>query len=168
MKGRTMQRDTNDFTRRGFLTAGALGACAAIATVADAAEPTADEKANVKIVKDFCAAWAAKDIAKIESLLDDNVAVRWSERADWIKGKATAFERMKGILERPGVEKVELELVETYPRGPLVFNDRWDRTIRNGKMTQHRLASIFFIKGGKIVEWLDYDLPDPKTIRPTP
>ena len=113
-----MQRDTKDFTRRGFLTAGALGACGAIASTArvHAAEPTAEEKANVKIVKDFCAAWAAKDTAKIESLLADDIAVRWSERAEWIKGKANAFERMKGILDRPGVEKVELELVETYPK----------------------------------------------------
>jgi limonene-1,2-epoxide hydrolase len=164
-----MRRDATDVARRRFLATGALGACGALASTArvSAAEPTAEEKANVQIVKDFCAAWAKKDMAKIESLLADNIAVRWSERAPWINGKATAFERIKGIFERPGVEKVELELVETYPRGPLVMNDRWDRTVREGKMSQHRLASIFFIKDGKIAEWLDYDLPDPKTIRPS-
>jgi len=167
-KDGAMPRDAKNPARRRFLTTGALGACGALASTArvNAAAPTAEEQANVRIVKEFCAAWAKKDTAKIESLLADSIAVRWSERAPWINGKATAFERMKGILERPGVERVELELVETYPKGPLVLNDRWDRTVRNGKMSQHRLASIFFVKDGKIVEWLDYDLPDPKTIRP--
>lgn len=164
-----MRKDRGTFTRRGFVTTGALGAFGAIAPTArvEAAVPTAEEQANVQIVKDFCAAWARKDMGKIESLLADNIAVRWSERAPVITGKATAFERIKGIFERPGVEKVELELVETYPKGPLVLNDRWDRTVREGKMSQHRLASIFFVKDGKILEWLDYDLPDPKTIRPS-
>jgi limonene-1,2-epoxide hydrolase len=163
-----MQRDTTDRGRRRLLKTGACGAFAALAwaEAADAAAPTPEETANVQLVKEFCAAWARKDLARIESALAENVAVRWSERSPWINGKAVAFERMKGILERPGVEKVELELVETYPKGPLVLNDRWDRTVRNGKMTQHRLASIFFVKDGRIVEWVDYDLPDPKTIRP--
>jgi limonene-1,2-epoxide hydrolase len=162
-----MKRPITDRSRRKLLQAGAIGACAAFAwPSATEAAATPEETANVKLVKDFCAAWAKKDFATIESALADNVAVRWSERSPWINGKAMAFERMKGIMERQGVSKVELELVETYPKGPLVLNDRWDRTVRDGKMTQHRLASIFFVKDGKIVEWIDYDLPDPKTIRP--
>jgi len=162
MKVRSMDR-----TRRTLLQTGAIGAYAALAwpSRADAAAATPEETANAQLVKDFCAAWARKDLAKIESALADNVSIRWSEKSPWINGKATGFERIKAIFERPGVEKVELELVETYPKGPLVLNDRWDRTVRNGKMTQHRLASIFFVKDGKIVEWIDYDLPDPKTIR---
>jgi limonene-1,2-epoxide hydrolase len=161
-----MKRHITNRSRRRLLQTGAIGAFAALASPSRTEAATPEENANVQVVKDFCAAWAKKDYAKIESSLADNVAIRWSERSPWINGKAAAFDRMKGIIDRQGVEKVELELVETYPKGPLVLNDRWDRTVRDGKMTQHRLASIFFVKDGKIVEWIDYDLPDPKTIRP--
>jgi limonene-1,2-epoxide hydrolase len=159
-----MENETPNVTRRGFLTAGAA-ACAALASNArvEAAEPTAEENANVQIVRDFCAAWPTKNLDKMTSYLAENVTIRWSERMAFINGKATAVERMKRIIDN--AEKVELDLVDVYPKGPLVLNDRWDRTTRQGKKTQHRLSSIFFIKEGKIVEWLDYDMPDPQTIR---
>src|SRR5438105_3334544 len=119
-----MTRKPTNPTRRRLLQSGALGACAALAwpSRTEAAAATPEETANVQLVKDFCAAWAKKDYATIESSLADNVAVRWSEKSPWINGKATAFERMKAIMERQGVQKVELELVETYPKGPLVLN----------------------------------------------
>src|SRR5207247_9251603 len=79
-KGHTMRRDATYVVRRRFLTASAMTAVGTLVstTRADAAEPTAEEKVNVQIVKDFCTAWARKDLAKIESLLADNVAVRWN------------------------------------------------------------------------------------------
>src|ERR1700687_3390817 len=106
-----MPRDRGTFTPRRFVTTGALGPVGAIAPSArvDAAEPTAEERANVQVVQDLCAAWTKKDIGRIESLLADTLAVRWSERVPIITGRTTAFERIKGILQRPGVE---LALVE--------------------------------------------------------
>ena len=54
------QADRSSVNRRAFLGSGAaiLGA-GLVATRVDAAEPTADERANLKIVNDFMAAWTA-------------------------------------------------------------------------------------------------------------
>ena len=74
---------TGSLDRRTFLLAG-LGAAAAtgFAGTAQAAEPTATERANMQLVKDFCAAWpsnrvmqfAEQNSCKIYSRSGDSVS----------------------------------------------------------------------------------------------
>ena len=53
--------------KRRTLLASGLGVAGmlAVGRQADAAEPSAIEKANIQVVKDFCAAWPSHDLEKI-------------------------------------------------------------------------------------------------------
>src|SRR6476661_9327507 len=99
--------------RRGFLATGAgLAALAAFARPAGAAEMTADEKANVKIVTDFCASWPSHDLAKVMAFFADNGAYRMTETMEPAKGKEAVTARVKSIIER--VEK--FAVLDTWAR----------------------------------------------------
>jgi limonene-1,2-epoxide hydrolase len=150
-----MPHATGHLNRRRFLATGALGACAALAsTRAGAAEPTAAEKANIKTVTDFCAAWLTHDSDKVNAFLADNVAMRWSEKAPWTNGRDAAAQKIKALID--GAERVELQLLDTHARGPLVLNERMDKTTKQGKTNSFHLVGIFVVKDGKIAEWSDY------------
>ena len=74
------QRGTD---RRRFLATG-LGAVllAGVGRTAEAAEPSALEKANMQVVKDFCSAWPSHDLEKILSFFADNGAYRMTETTE--------------------------------------------------------------------------------------
>jgi limonene-1,2-epoxide hydrolase len=150
-----MRRAMRNQTRRRFLTTGALGACATLAALrADAAEPTAAERANINTVTDFCAAWLTHDSNKVNAFLADNVAMRWSEKSPWTTGREASAQKIKQLID--GAEKVELQILDTYARGPMVLNERMDKTTKQGKTSSFHLVGIFIVRGGKIAEWLDY------------
>ena len=148
----------NDTTRRGFMTVGVLGAAATLGAVAglEAAEPTAAEKANIKVVNDFCAAWASRDLNKIMSFLAADCAYRMTETRDIIKGRDGVTAAIKGIVDRV----VRFEVLETWARGPMVFNERIDHFTPGPQLPlkSWRGVGVFFMKDGKIAEWQDYTI----------
>ena len=152
-----MRHATRKQTRRRFLATGAIGACATlVAGRAEAAEPTAAEKANIKVVTDFCAAWLTHDSNKVNAFLADNFAMRWSERGMWTVGRDACAAKIKQLID--GAEKVELQLLDTYARGPMVLNERMDKTTKQGKTNSFHLVGIFIVKDGKLTEWSDYGI----------
>jgi limonene-1,2-epoxide hydrolase len=144
-------------SRRTFFTATALGAAATLAPrPLIAAAPSAAEQANIKVVTDFCAAWAGHDLNKVTSYLAEKCAYRVSETADPIKGRDAVTATIKGFLERV----VRFEVLDTYAKGPMVFNERIDHFTPGGQMplkSWHGVG-VFFLKDGKIVEWQDYTI----------
>src|SRR3954471_19856952 len=107
-------------SRRGFLAlGGGLAAIAGFARPAEAAELTADEQANVKLVNDFCAAWPSHDLAKVMAFFADNGAYRMTETMDPAKGHDAVTARVKSIIDR--VDK--FEVLDTFARGPMVINE---------------------------------------------
>lgn len=149
---------TSGSTRRTFISAGALGAAALLATASrsDARDRTAVEKANVKIVDDFCASWVSHDPEKIASFMADDCSTRLSEAQPPAKGRAALIEQLKGLFQR--LERVEIEVVESFVIGPTVLNDRIDYITRGGMRTSVPVAGFFLVKNGKIAEWTDYVL----------
>jgi limonene-1,2-epoxide hydrolase len=145
-------------TRRTFISGGALGAAALLVTASrsDARDRTAAEKANVKIVDDFCASWVSHDPEKIASFMADDCTTRLSETQPPAKGRAALIEQLKGLFQR--LEKVEIEVVESFVIGPTVLNDRIDYITRGGMRTSVPVAGFFLVKNGKIAEWTDYVL----------
>jgi limonene-1,2-epoxide hydrolase len=138
----------------GALLAGGLGARGAMA-----AEMTAEEKANVKVVDDFMQSWAKPDIdaAKLAAFLTDDCVLRMQEDKPAITGKAAAAEAMGKLL----VNDMRFGIVShtTFARGPLVANDRTDWVINKGvKGASFGVAGVFVVRGGKIKEWSDYVL----------
>jgi limonene-1,2-epoxide hydrolase len=140
--------------RRRFLAASSgLAAVAAFSRPAEAAEMTADERANVKVVNDFCAAWPSHDLAKVMAFFADNGAYRMTETMEPAKGKDAVTARVKSIIERV----VKFEVLDTWARGPMVINERIDR-FSGGPLKAWRGVGVFFLKDGKIVEWYDYTI----------
>ena len=83
-----MTFSNREVTRRQAITAAASGTLAAGYPLSlGAAEPTAQEKANIQAVKDFCEAWPAHDVTKIMSYFADNCAYRPLETMETAKGR---------------------------------------------------------------------------------
>ncbi len=133
----------------------ALGAFGALfATPFLAADMTAAEKANVRVVKDFCASWATQDLDKIMSFFAENCAYRVTETAEPVKGREAIRARITPMV--PTVNE-GLRIIDTWARGPMVVHERMDRTISGGMKSWHGVG-VFFLKDGKIAEWYDYTI----------
>jgi limonene-1,2-epoxide hydrolase len=147
----TVARQSN---RRTFMTTGlATLAVVGAAREAGAAEPTSAEKANVKVVNDFCAAWASRDLAKISSFLAEGVAYRATETLQPVKGREAVSNQIKTFL--PNVSK--FDVLDTFARGPMVINERIDH-FTGGPLRSWKGVGVFFLKDGKILEWYDYTI----------
>ena len=144
--------------RRRFLGVTALGAAAAaMPRTATASELTAGEKANVTIVDQMCAVWAAPlDFERIGRYLAADCVFRASETSAPIKGRQAigdALQKMLGAAQR-----AEIQVVQSYARGPIVFNERYDRfTLGERKIDWHGVG-VFYVKDGKIAEWSDFQI----------
>jgi limonene-1,2-epoxide hydrolase len=146
-------------TRRTFVATGALGTVALLmpAHTAEAREWTDAEKANVKIVNDFCGSWAAHDPDKLGSYMADDCVTRLSETQPPARGRSAFVDSLKALFQR--LDKVEIEVRETFAIGPTVLNDRIDYITRQGARNPVRVAGFFLVKNGKIAEWTDYIVP---------
>jgi len=142
------------YTRRTFVTSG-LGAALATGLPgrAAAAEPTAQERANVQVVNDFCAAFSGQNLATITSFLADDGVYRMTETAEPVKGREAIAARLSGIVGRIS----HFDVLDTFARGPMVVNERVDH-FTSGQMRAWHGVGVFFLKDGKIVEWLDYTI----------
>ena len=146
-----MARKGREMDRRVFLTAGAgLVVLVGGAGSAQAAELTAAERANVQLVNDFCAAFPSHDLGRVMAFFAEDGAYRMTETTELAKGRDAVSARVQSILDR--VES--FEVLDTWARGPMVINERIDRL---GNVTWHGVG-VFFIQGGKIVDWYDYTI----------
>ena len=138
-------------TRRQAITA-ALGTLAASYPLSlGAVKPTAQEKANIQVIKDFCEVWRTHDVDKIMSYFADNCAYRPLETMETAKGRGAVENEIQRFVN--SVER--FEILETWARGPMVINQRIDHFTRFQIKAWHG-TGVFFLKDGKIVEWFDY------------
>lgn len=149
-----MTTDNRGVNRRAFVTAG-MGAvmAAGLASRAEAAEPSATEKANMQVVKDFCAAWPSHDLDRILAFFADNGSYRMTETMDPTKGRDALVARIKQIINNV----TQFEILDTWARGPMVVNERIDR-FTNFQLKSWHGVGVFLVKDGKIVEWYDYTI----------
>jgi len=142
-------------TRRTFLALGTAGTAALVLPrTADARDFTAAEKANVQVVNGFCAAWASSDPDKVAAFMAEDCSARLSETQPPTKGRAAFRDTLKNLFQR--VQKVEIEVKETFAIGPTVLNDRIDYITREGNRSPIRVVGFFVVKDGTIAEWTDY------------
>ncbi len=141
--------------RRTVLTAGGIAfAGLGLPRAAGAAEMTPAEKANVKIVNDFCAAWPGHNLDGVMSFFADACVYRVTETMEPNKGKQAVTDRIRIFLDY--VEK--FEVLDTFARGPMVINERRDHFSKGGPLKMWHGVGVFFLKDGKIVEWYDYTI----------
>jgi len=150
-----MKPNREHLTRRKALTATGLGFAAVVGAPrhADAAEWTAGEKTNVELVTNFCAAWPSHDFAKIMSFFADPCSYRVTETQEPYKGRQAVAGRIQSFLDRV----IEFKVIETFAKGPMVFNERVDR-FSGGPLRSWHGVGVFFLKDQKIVEWYDYTI----------
>ena len=153
--------DQREATRRRFLTkvAGGAGAVAMAAlggaNRAEAAEWNEVEKANVKTVNDFCAAWATRDIGRALPFLAADCVYRMTETTPPVNGHDGVIQRLKPTVD--GATLVEFKVLDTAAVGPIVINHRIDRFLTARPFTWEGVG-VFFLKDGKIKEWSDYTI----------
>jgi len=140
--------------RRAFVSAGLGAAAAALAPRRlEAAGPTDTERANMQVVKDFCAAWPSHDLDRIVAFFADNGSYRMTETMEPTKGRDALIARIKLIINNVS----QFEVLDTWARGPMVVNERIDR-FANFQLKSWHGVGVFLIKDGKIVEWYDYTI----------
>jgi len=153
-----MAHDTNDATRRRFLALTGAGLAATFATTVPvvAAEPSAAERTNMKAVTDFCLAFAAHDPDRLMSFFADPCSYRVTETREPIKGFAAVRDQIRDLAKN--VER--FEILDTFARGPMVFNERIDHFAPGGSIPLRSWhgVGVFFLKDGKIVEWQDFTI----------
>ncbi len=141
-------------SRRNALSAAGAGlAWLGSTREAAAADWTPAERANVRVVNDFCAAWPSHDLQKVMSFFADDGAYRMSERQEPSKGRQAVTDKINGFLGNV----VKFEVLETLARGPMVFNERIDH-FQNLNIKSWHGVGVFFLRDGKIVEWYDYTI----------
>ena len=153
------QHPDNLVDRRTVLGSGVgLGALMTLAAAgsAQAAELSDAEKANVKLVGDFCAAWATRDLTKILPFLAEDSSYRMSETTPAVTGHAGVRERLGSWIESS--QQIEFKIVDTYAKGPMVVNHRVDRFVSTTRPLTWEGVGVFFVKDGKIKEWFDYTI----------
>jgi len=143
--------------RRGFMASAGLGIAALFAGAGRvaAADWNEGEKANVKTVTDFCAAWSARDMARVLPFLADDCVYRMSETTPPVNGHAGVTGRLKTWLDDSTL--VEFRVLDTAAAGPIVINHRIDRFLTARPLTWEGVG-VFFVKDGKIKEWSDYTI----------
>lgn len=149
-----MTTGNRGMNRRAFVTAGMGTVMAAgLASRAEAAEPSATEKANMQVVKDFCAVWSSHDLDRILAFFADNGSYRMTETMEPTKGRDALIARIKQIVNNVS----QFEILDTWARGPMVINERIDR-FTNFQLKSWHGVGVFLVKDGKIVEWYDYTI----------
>ena len=130
-----------------------MAAIAVTPSTVDAAEWTSAEKANVQVVKDFCAAFPNHDINQVMSFFAENGAYRMSEAQEPNKGRQSVMDRIGSYIN--SVQR--FEVLETFASGPIVINQRRDH-FAGGPLKMWHGVGVFFLRDGKIVEWYDYTI----------
>lgn len=146
--------DEQGRSRRSVLTGAGVGAAGLLLTGGAEAAPMTDiEKANVKLVKDFCDAWSGKDADKVMAFFSDNPSYRQTELQAPAVGRQAVAEKIAG-----GVKvATKFEVHESWARGPMVINERTDY-FDSPRLKRWHGVGVFMVKDGKIVEWQDFTI----------
>jgi limonene-1,2-epoxide hydrolase len=147
--------------RRTFLaSAGTSGAAAfavfsGLSRPASAADWNEAERASVKLVTDFCAAWSTRNMSIVLPFLSDDCVYRMSETTPPASGHDGVIQRLKSWVDTASL--VEFRVLDTMAAGPIVINHRIDRFLTKQPLTWEGVG-VFFVKDGKIKEWSDYTI----------
>ena len=107
----------------------------------------------MQVVRDFCAAWEARDQQRIlDAFTDDGVYHNMPMPP--AAGKA-AIAALLGIILGPATE-VKFEIKHIVAAGDVVMTERVDRFVINGKPVELPVMGAFEVRDGKIAAWRDY------------
>ena len=106
-----------------------------------------------EVVQEFSAAFAAKDVATIERLLDDK-AVYHNVGMEPAVGKDASMASIKGFIDMS--ESMAFEIHHLAAAGDIVLTERTDTMTVNGNAAPIAVMGTFEVRDGRIVAWRDY------------
>ncbi len=122
-----------------------------------AAEWTAEQKANIQLVTEFCASWSTRDLKQILPRLSNDCVYRMSETIPAVTGHAGVTEKLGEWMTSSDLG-IEFKVLDTWAAGPMVMNHRIDSFKSTKRPLTWEGIGIFFVKDGKIKEWSDYTI----------
>jgi limonene-1,2-epoxide hydrolase len=154
-----------------------VAALIAASAAAQAAEPTKVatagkneyERAAIKLVLDWTAAFAARDAAKVRSYMDDNAEFRLDPTERTLSQGQEALQKTLDMI-LPGIGGIKTLRIYAVggPHEVLVISDRIDDFTMGGKKMAIPIGGFFRVnpQTHKIEEWLDaplikVDMPPP-------
>jgi limonene-1,2-epoxide hydrolase len=105
------------------------------------------------VVREFCSAFATKDLATIERLLDEK-AVYHNVGMEPAVGKDASIASIKGFLDMS--ESLGFEIHHLAAEGDTVLTERTDTMTVNGIAAPIAVMGAFDVRDGLIVAWRDY------------
>jgi limonene-1,2-epoxide hydrolase len=106
-----------------------------------------------EVVEQFCAAFAAKDVDTIASLLADDVVYHNVGMAPAI-GKEASLAMIQGFLDMS--ETMSFQIHRIAANGDSVLTERTDTFTINGAQAPIPVMGTFDLQDGAIVAWRDY------------
>jgi limonene-1,2-epoxide hydrolase len=113
----------------------------------------ATNSANETVVREFCEAFARRDIDELLGFFTDDAIYHNIPMAP-ASGKA----EIRAALEMfvPGSPDIEFEMVNIASSDSVVFTERIDRMEIAGHRVAAPVAGVFEIYDGKVAAWRDY------------
>jgi limonene-1,2-epoxide hydrolase len=107
----------------------------------------------IDVVRDFCAAWEARDQQRILDAFTDD-GVYHNMPLPPAVGKA-AIAALLGVILGPASD-VRFEIRQIAAAGDVVLTERVDRFVMGGKTVELPVMGAFVVRDGKIAAWRDY------------
>jgi limonene-1,2-epoxide hydrolase len=110
-------------------------------------------EASEALVRDFCAAFARRNVEELLGYFTDDAIYHNIPMAP-----ATGKEEIRAALEMfvPGSPEIEFDMVNIACNGSVVFTERIDRMTIMGNKVVAPVAGVFEVRDGKIAAWRDY------------
>jgi limonene-1,2-epoxide hydrolase len=108
---------------------------------------------NQQLVEAFCDAWKQRDVDAILGYFAPN-AVYHNIPVE----PAVGLEAIRAVIEMfvPPADEIEFVVHHIGGEGDVVFTERTDRFVINGKTVELPVAGVFEVRDGKIAAWRDY------------
>jgi limonene-1,2-epoxide hydrolase len=151
--------------RRNFLAlsgGGMLAAFLASTTKAQdnniEASLTDEERANIRLVDRFCRAWETMDLQQVTATMKTDAVYRQSQDTPPVTGHQALIDMMQPWVESS--HAITYEVLETWARGPVVFNHRIDiyHSETDARHLEWEGVGLFLIEDGLIREWQDFTM----------
>lgn len=124
----------------------------------------AEEQAALDVVKNWVAAWNAKDPDKVASYMADDVQYSpYYPTYIAERGKTQFLQTRRRAIAQGVAMRIGQSLAVGGPRGYAVLVRRVDRFQSGGQQREVPAAAFFWIANGKIHTWLDFPLETPPT-----
>lgn len=108
---------------------------------------------NVAIISKFIAAWSRLDADELVSFFADDGIYHNMPIAP-VQGRDALRQFIRAFLA--GWTETEWDILTIAASGNIVFAERLDRTIANGKAVNLPCCGVFELEDGKIKVWRDY------------